>query len=163
MLFRSPALQAGADSEAGSGDIAPMEQDLESEGESDDFSRKVASCLGRPVEVLMGDVVFDPKGDPAASKPANGEETSPEAGKQKVDFIPPLAPKKGANDLPADGNDTLGAAIEKEHEERMANMQELLTTLPPDASLADMEKRRVLLEEQAAKVTEREQIGRAHV
>ena len=64
--------------------------------------------------------------------------------------MPPLAPKKGASNLPADGNDinaTLGAAIEKEHEERMANMQELLTPLLPDASLADMEKRRVLLEE----------------
>ena len=44
-----PALQVGADSEAGSGDTTPMEQDPESEGESDDFSRKVASCLGRPV------------------------------------------------------------------------------------------------------------------
>ena len=71
-----------------------MEQDLESEGESDDLSGRVASCLGGPVEVLMGDVVFDPKGDPAALKPANGEETTPEAGKQKVDFIPPFAPKR---------------------------------------------------------------------
>ena len=51
-----------------------MEQDLESEGESDDFSRKVASCLGCLVEVLMGDVVSDPKDDPNASKTANGEE-----------------------------------------------------------------------------------------
>ena len=56
-----PALQVGADSEAGSGDTTPMEQDPESEGESDDFSQKVASCLGRPVEVLMGDVISDPK------------------------------------------------------------------------------------------------------
>ena len=64
-----PALQAGADSEARPGDSTPMEQDLESEGESDDFSRKVASCLGRPVEVLMGDVVSDPKDDPMPRKP----------------------------------------------------------------------------------------------
>ena len=35
-------------------------------------------------------------------------------------------------------------------------MQELLTPLPPDASLADMEKHRVLLEVHAAKVAERE-------
>ena len=72
-----PALQVGADSEAGSGDTTPMEQDPESEGESNDFSRKVASCLGRPVEVLMGDVVSDPKDDPNASKIANGEEKTP--------------------------------------------------------------------------------------
>ena len=55
-----------------------------------------------------------------------------------------------SDDLPADGDDinaTLKAAIEKEHEDRMATMQELLAPLPPDASLADMEKRRVLLEE----------------
>ena len=38
----------------------------------------------------------------------------------------------------------------------MANMQELLTPLPPDASLADMEKRRVLLEEHMIKAAERE-------
>ena len=63
-----PALQAGADSEAGSGDTAPMEQDLDSEGESDDFSQKVASCLGCPVKVLMGDVISDPKDDPKAKK-----------------------------------------------------------------------------------------------
>ena len=78
---------------------------------------------------------------------------------RSVDLIPPLAPKKGASNLLVDGNDinaTLGAAIEKEHEERMANMQELLTPLPPDASLDDIEKRRTLLEEQAAKVAERE-------
>ena len=68
-----------------------MEQDLESEVESDDFSRKVASCLGRPVEVLMGDVVSDPKDDPNASKAANGKEKTPEAGQKKVDFVPPLA------------------------------------------------------------------------
>ena len=35
-------------------------------------------------------------------------------------------------------------------------MQELLTPLPPDASVSDMEKRRVLLEEQMIKVGERE-------
>ena len=43
-------------------------------------------------------------------------------GNQKEDFIPPFAPKKGANNLPVDGdgiNATLGAAIEKEHEDRM--------------------------------------------
>ena len=113
-----------------------MEQDLESEGESDNFSRKVASFLGRFVEVLMGDVISDPKGGPAASKPAYGEEATPEAGKQKVDLIPPPIPNKGANDLPANGNGintALGAAIEKEHEERMAKMQEVLIPLPPDA------------------------------
>ena len=48
------------------------------------------------------------------------------------------------------------SAIEKDHEERMAKLQELLTPLPPDASLDDIEKRRALLEEQAAKVAERE-------
>ena len=93
-----------------------MEQDLESEGESDDFSRKVASCLGRPVEVLMGDVVSDPKGDPTTSKSADGDEAvfeTPAAGKQKADVIPPPAPKKGltrekplcSNDLPANDDD----------------------------------------------------------
>ena len=81
-----PALQMEADSEAGSVDTAPMEQDPESEGESDDFSRKVASCLGRPVEVLMGDIVSDPKDDPNTSKVANGEEKTPEVGSKKVDF-----------------------------------------------------------------------------
>ena len=40
-----PALQAGANSEAGSGDTAPMEQDLESEGESDDFGRDRKSVV----------------------------------------------------------------------------------------------------------------------
>ena len=39
----------------------------------------------------------------------------------------------------------------------MATMQELLAPLPPDASLADMEKRRVLLEEHMIKAAEREQ------
>ena len=76
----------------------------------------------------MGDVFFDPKGDPAASKPANGEEKTPEAGNQNLDFMPPLAPKKGASNLPAAGDDinaTIGAAIEKEHEKRMAKLQEL--------------------------------------
>ena len=73
--------------------------------------------------------------------------------------MPPLAPKKGARKLPAAGDDinaTVGAAIEKEYEEKMAKYQELLTPLPPNASLDDIEKRRVLLEEQAAKIVERE-------
>ena len=91
---------------------------------------------------------------------------TPAAGNQKADVIPPPAPKKGtirekplcSDDLPADGDDinaTLKAEIEKEHEDRMATMQELLAPLPPDASLADMEKRRVLLEEHMIKAAER--------
>ena len=48
-----PALQVGDDSEAGSGDTTPMEQDPESEGESDDFSQiGRASCRER-VYVLV--------------------------------------------------------------------------------------------------------------
>ena len=64
-----------------------------------------------------------------------------------------------SNDLPDDKDDINAAhvaAVEKEHEERMSVMQELLTPLPPDASVADMEKRRVLLEEQMIKAGERE-------
>ena len=61
--------------------------------------------------------------------------------------------------MPAAGDDidaTAGEAIEKEHEERMAKYKQLLTPLPPNASLADMEKRRAELEEHAALIVERE-------
>ena len=128
-----PALQVGADSEVGSVDTTPMEQDPESEAESDDFSRKVASCLGRPVEVLMGDVVSDPKDDPNTSKAANGEEKTPEVGNKKVDFVPPLAPLKGTSKLPADGGNnvtTTGYLTQKGFEEKMATYEEILTPLP---------------------------------
>ena len=134
-----------------------MEQDLESEGESDDFSRKVASCLGRPAEVLMGNV-SDPNDDPNTSKAANGKEKTPQAGNLKADFVPPLAPLKGSARVPDEGDDidaTAGEAAE-EHEERMARYKQLLTPLPPNASLDDIEKRRTLLEEQAAQIAERE-------
>ena len=153
-----PALQMEADSEAGSVDTAPMEQDPESEGESDDFSRKVASCLGRPVEVLMGNVT-DPNDDPNTSKAANGEEKTPQAGNLKMDFVPPLAPLKETDRVPAGDDDIdakTGEAAEREHERRMASYKQLLTPLPPNASLDDIEKRRALLEEQAAQIVERE-------
>ena len=42
----------------------------------------------------------DPIDDPNASKTANGEEKTPEAGNKKVDFVPPLAPLKGTSKLP---------------------------------------------------------------
>ena len=61
--------------------------------------------------------------------------------------------------MPADGdniNATAGEATEKEFEAKMAKYQELLTPLPPNASLEDIEKRRALLEEQTTKITERE-------
>ena len=38
----------------------------------------------------------------------------------------------------------------------MAKYEELLTPLPPNASLEDIERRRALLVEQATKITERE-------
>ena len=135
-----------------------MEQDPESEGESDDFSRKVASCLGRPVEVLMGNV-SDPNDDPNTSKAANGEEKTPEAGHKKVDFVPALAPLKGTSKLPADGGNnvtTTGYLTQKGFEEKIATYEEILTRLPPDAPLQDIEKRHALLVEQATKITERE-------
>ena len=44
--------------------------------------------MGRPVEVLMGDIVSDPKDDPNTSKAANGEEKTPEVGSKNVDFVP---------------------------------------------------------------------------
>ena len=113
--------------------------------------------MGHPVEVLIGDVVSDPKDDPNASKTAIGEEKTPEVGHKKVDFEPPLAPLKGTSKLSADGNNAIaGVLTEKEFVDKMAKYEELLTTLPPDASLEDMERRRVLLAEQANKITERE-------
>ena len=145
-----------------------MEQDLESEGESDDFSRKVASSLGRPAEVFMGESAKDSKGDPNTSKPADGEEAmyeTPAVTKQKADVSPPQAPKKGATrDKPLCSDDLPGiddtynvriVAMDKAHQERLATMKELLTPLPPNASVADMEKRHVLLEEEMIKAGER--------
>ena len=107
----------------------------------------------------MGDVVSDPKGDPGISKAANGEEKTPETGNKKVDFVPPLAPLKGTSKLPADGGNnvtTTGFLAQKGFEEKMAKYEEILTPLPPDAPLEDIEKRRALLVEQANKITERE-------
>ena len=44
----------------------------------------------------------------------------------------------------------------KGFEEKMAKYEEILTPLPPDAPLEDIEKRRALLVEQATQITERE-------
>ena len=105
----------------------------------------------------MGDVVSDPKDDPNASKTAIGEEKTLEVGNKKVDFVPPLAPLKRTSKLSADGDNAIaGELTEKEFVDKMAKYEELLTPLPPDASLEDMERRRVLLAEQATKITERE-------
>ena len=104
-----------------------------------------------------------PNDDPNTSKTAKGEEKTPQAESLKVDFVPPLAPLRGADKVLAEGDDinaTAGEAAE-EHQERMARYKQLLTPLPPNASLDDIEKRRTLLEEQAAQIAE--QIGRAHV
>ena len=76
-----------------------------------------------------------------------------------MDFVPPLAPLKGSGRRPAEGDNidaTAGEIAEKEHEARMARYNQLLTPLPPNASLDDIEKRRALLEEQAAQIVERE-------
>ena len=62
--------------------------------------------------------------------------------------MPPLAPLKGTSKLPANGdniNAITSKVTEKEFEEKMAKYEELLTPLPPDASLEDIEKRRALL------------------
>ena len=105
----------------------------------------------------MGDVTSDPKDDPNASKAANGEEKTPEVGHKKVDFVPPLAPMKGTSKLSAKGDNAIvGELTEKEFVDKMAKYEELLTPLPPDASLEDIERRRALLVEQATKITERE-------
>ena len=73
--------------------------------------------------------------------------------------MPPLAPLKGTSKLPADGENvitTTGYLTEKEFVDKMAKYEELLTPLPPNASLEDIERRRALLVEQATKITERE-------
>ena len=51
---------------------------------------------------------------------------------------------------------TTGYLTQKGFEEKMATYEEILTPLPPDAPLEDIEKRRALLVEQANKITERE-------
>ena len=74
-----------------------------------------------------------------------------------MDFVPPLAPLKGTSKLPAYGDNiiaTTGYLTEKEFVDKMAKYEELLTPLPPDASLEDIEKRRALLVEQATKIME---------
>ena len=83
---------------------------------------------------------------------------SPEVGSKKVDFVPPQAPSKGTNNLPAHGGNVTAAGYltQKGFEEKMAKYEEILTPLPPDAPLEDIEKRRILLVEQASKITERE-------
>ena len=73
--------------------------------------------------------------------------------------MPPLAPLKRTNKLPADGGNnitTTGYLTEKGFEEKMAKYEEIPTPLPPDAPLQDIEKCRALLVEQATKITERE-------
>ena len=121
------------------------------------------------IRVITGDTVDDPKGDPSTSKPPNGDEVvfeTPDATKQKADVFPPPAPQKGltkdkplcSDDLPANDETYKApiAAMDKAHQERLATMKELLTPLPLDALAADMEKRRVLLEEEMIKAGKRE-------
>ena len=123
---------------------------------------------GRPSEVFTANSDKDSKGDPQASKPLDGEEAvfeTPVATKQKADIFPPPAPKKGytkdkpicSDDLPDDEEARLKwlAEVDKAHEERLATMKEILTLLPPDAMVEDMEKRRVLLEEEMIRAGER--------
>ena len=61
--------------------------------------------------------------------------------------------------MPADGGNNViatGYLTQKGFEEKMATYEEILTPLPPDAPLQDIEKRRALLVEQANRITERE-------
>ena len=74
-----------------------------------------------------------------------------------MDHAPPVAPKKGASILLAEADDAwLKAQLDKEHEDKMAVIEELLTPLPADASLLDIERRRLLLADQENKVAERD-------
>ena len=73
--------------------------------------------------------------------------------------MPPLAPLKGTSRLPAAGDNTnvkAGELTEMEFVDTMAKYEELLTPLPPDASLEDIERRCALLVEQANKIAEQE-------
>ena len=90
------------------------------------------------------------------------------ATKQKADVFPPPAPKKGGTkDKPICSNDF--SKVDEAHkarltkadeayEERQAMLQELLTPLPPDATAANMERRSVLLEEEAIRTEEKTEI-----